>query len=164
MFSQALNRSRTLLNSNTFSVFTRNALNLRDFSSSSSSSSSSRFIVPGVEESILRDKSVKKILSEDTASKSEKLRRNITDRIEDFRLHDTDTGSSGIQIAVMTERIQSLARHFATHKKDKHSMRGFQQIISRRRMMMKYLKNTDFDTFTKVVKKLGLEKEALQLS
>lgn len=66
-------------------------------------------------------------------------------------------------VAVATERIANLARHFASHRKDHQSNRGFQVLVSRRRKMMDYLRRTDPTEFEKVVRILGLQKEASQL-
>jgi small subunit ribosomal protein S15 len=106
---------------------------------------------------------MQQIISQDTASEKDKLNMRITSTIDAFKMHETDRGSSGVQIAVMTEKIKNLVRHFAQHKKDKHSMRGFQQLLSKRRYMMKYMKKNDFEGFKEVVKKLGLEREAVRL-
>jgi len=80
-----------------------------------------------------------------------------------MRIHDADTGSAPAQIAAMTERIQNMTRHFAMHKKDKHSIRGFQMLESRRKKMLEYLKRNDFNLFKETVKTIGLQKEALNI-
>jgi small subunit ribosomal protein S15 len=79
-------------------------------------------------------------------------------------MHKLDTGSSSVQIAVMTERILNMTRHFTANRKDKGSTRSFQILVARRRKMMQYLKRKDFLTFTKTVALLNLQKEASQLS
>ena len=78
-------------------------------------------------------------------------------------MHDADTGSAPAQIAAMTERIQNMTRHFTMHKKDKHSIRGFQLLVSRRKKMLEYLKRSDFNLFKETVKTIGLQKEALNI-
>ena len=102
-------------------------------------------------------------LSLRTANQKQLTNDKIKRAISDFRKHEIDTGSSAVQIAVLTEKILNLARHFAQHRKDHHSKRGFQSLISRRRQLMKHLRRTDFETFAKTVKSLNLEKEASQL-
>ena len=77
-----------------------------------------------------------------------------------FQGHATDCGSAAVQIAVATEKIHNMVRHTAVHKKDRHSNRGFQMMVARRKKMMKYLKNTDLQRFKEVVAQLGLEREA----
>ena len=104
-----------------------------------------------------------KAMSVGSANKKGELNVRIRDAINEHKIHETDRGSSGVQIAVLTEKINNLVRHFATHKKDKHSMRGFQGLINKRRKLMQYMKRKDFDNFLVIVKKLGLEKEATQL-
>ena len=81
-----------------------------------------------------------------------------------FQKHVTDSGSPTVQIAVATEKILNMARHTAVHRKDKHSNRGFQMMVARRKKMMKYLKRTDFQTFKETVAALGLEKEASHIT
>merc|ERR1711991_872556 len=83
---------------------------------------------------------------------------------KNLQIHQMDTGSTGVQIAALTERINNLARHATTHKKDKHSGRGFQNLINRRRKLMKYMKRRDIKGFQQVVMKLGITKEALNIS
>ncbi len=109
------------------------------------------------------DNNVEKVLSVNTANKKGELKLRISDVIKRYQAHPTDRGSTAVQIAILTEKIGNLARHFTTNKKDKHSMRGFQGLINKRRSLMKYMKRNDFDGFLSVVKSLGLEKEATQL-
>ena len=61
--------------------------------------------------------------------------------IEQFRVHDGDTGSPEVQIAILTERINSLTEHFKAHKKDHHSRRGLLMLIGKRRGLLEYLRN-----------------------
>jgi small subunit ribosomal protein S15 len=74
------------------------------------------------------------------------------------RRHERDTGSPEVQIALLTDRINSLAAHFDKHKKDHHSRRGLLKMIGQRRKLLDYLKRTDFATYQKVLKKLDLRK------
>lgn len=109
------------------------------------------------------ESSLQPTVSLGTANQKQITNEKIHRAINNFRKHEIDTGSSAVQIAVLTEKILNLARHFAQHRKDHHSKRGFQSLISRRRQLMKHLRRTDFDTFAKTVKSLKLEKEAFQL-
>lgn len=74
------------------------------------------------------------------------------------KLHDTDTGSPEVQIALLTERINHLNEHLATHKKDHHSRRGLLTMVGQRRGLLAYLKKTDIERYRAIVKKLGLRK------
>ncbi len=75
-----------------------------------------------------------------------------------FQKHPTDTGSSEVQIAVITERINGLSEHFKKHKKDHHSRRGLIMLVNKRRKLLKYLKSIDEAKYTDVIGKLGLRK------
>lgn len=103
---------------------------------------------------------IAKPVSLSTASQQEITKYKIQQAIRNIQAHGGDTGSAPVQIAVMTEKIVNLARHFTVHKKDKHSQRGFLMLLAQRRKMMKYLKTYDFDGYKHTVKSLGLEKEA----
>lgn len=74
------------------------------------------------------------------------------------RRHDRDTGSPEVQIALLTDRINSLSSHFEKHKKDHHSRRGLLKMIGQRRKLLDYIKRTDFVTYQNVLKKLDLRK------
>ncbi|HZW82182.1 MAG TPA: 30S ribosomal protein S15 [Candidatus Deferrimicrobium sp.] len=76
--------------------------------------------------------------------------------IAKYKLHDVDTGSPEVQIAILTERINYLTEHFKTHKKDHHSRRGLLKMVGQRRGMLKYLKNSDMNRYRNVVTSLGL--------
>ena len=69
-----------------------------------------------------------------------------------------DTGSSEVQVALLTARINSLAEHFKANKKDHHSRRGLLRMVSRRRKLLDYLKRTNTDTYRDLIAKLGLRK------
>ena len=75
-----------------------------------------------------------------------------------FRLHDGDVGSTEVQIAILTERILNLTGHFNVHKKDFHSRRGLLQLVSRRKRLLEYLRNKDYDSYKKVIEALNLRK------
>ncbi len=78
--------------------------------------------------------------------------------IQRFKQHDTDTGSSEVQIALLTERIVNLTEHFKKHKKDHHSRRGLLQLVSLRRRLLNYLKRVDVSRYQKLIAELGLRK------
>jgi small subunit ribosomal protein S15 len=75
-----------------------------------------------------------------------------------FRKHDSDTGSSEVQIAILTERISQLQEHFKTHAKDHHSRRGLLKMVSQRRSLLDYLKRTELARYKAVVAALNLRK------
>ncbi len=76
--------------------------------------------------------------------------------IEEFRLHEGDTGSCEVQIALLTERIKRLTEHLKVHKKDKHSQRGLLKLVGRRRKLLRYLGREDPERYRKLVERLGL--------
>ncbi|MFA5089831.1 MAG: 30S ribosomal protein S15 [Candidatus Omnitrophota bacterium] len=78
--------------------------------------------------------------------------------IEDFKVHSRDTGSAEVQIAILTERINSLSEHFKQHKKDFHSRRGLLILVSRRRRLLNYLKDKDIKKYEELLVKLNLRK------
>lgn len=78
--------------------------------------------------------------------------------IEKYKLHETDTGSPEVQIAILTERINELSRHLQTHKKDHHSRRGLYKMIGRRRGLLNYLQSKDMERYRKLIDQLGLRR------
>ena len=78
--------------------------------------------------------------------------------ITKFRLHEKDTGSPEVQIALLSQRIDYLTEHFKVHKKDHHSRRGLLQLVSQRRRLLNYLKDSDIERYRKVVSSLNLRK------
>jgi len=78
--------------------------------------------------------------------------------ISKYKLHDTDVGSTQVQVAILTKRIQSLTGHLKTHKKDVHSRRGLLQLVSRRKRLLEYLRNKDYNSYRKVIESLKLRK------
>ena len=78
--------------------------------------------------------------------------------IQQHRLHDGDTGSPEVQIALLSERINSLTDHFKAHGKDHASRRGLIKMVSQRRRLLDYLKNNDPERYKGIVEKLGLRK------
>lgn len=78
--------------------------------------------------------------------------------ITQFRTHEKDTGSSEVQIALLTQRINHLTGHLRDHRKDFHSRRGLLAMTSRRRKLLDYLKRQDPESYTKVLQALSLRK------
>jgi len=78
--------------------------------------------------------------------------------ITQFKTHDKDTGSSEVQIALLTARINHLTEHLRTHRKDFHSRRGLLQMASRRRKLLDYLKREDLPKYNEILQKLNLRK------
>ncbi len=78
--------------------------------------------------------------------------------ISSFKLHDSDTGSPEVQIAILTERITYLTEHFKVHKKDHHSRRGLLKIVGQRRRLLDYLKKKDIDRYRVIIEKLGIRR------
>ncbi len=78
--------------------------------------------------------------------------------VTDYRTHDSDTGSSNVQIALLTQRINELTEHFKVHKKDNHSRRGLLKMVSRRRKLLDYLKRQDINQYHDIIQKLGLRR------
>ncbi|WP_243371158.1 30S ribosomal protein S15 [Geotalea sp. SG265] len=75
-----------------------------------------------------------------------------------YKLHDSDTGSPEVQIAILTERITYLTEHFKTHKKDHHSRRGLLKIVGQRRGLLDYLKKKDVERYRNIIEKLGIRR------
>ena len=80
------------------------------------------------------------------------------DLIQGNRVHDRDTGSPEVQVAILTSRIAYLTEHFKTHKKDQHSRRGLLKLVNRRRKLLKYLSEIDYDRYKSLIGRLGLRK------
>ena len=78
--------------------------------------------------------------------------------IEEFKTHSKDTGSTEVQIALLTERINVLSEHFAGHKKDLHSRRGLLMMVGKRRSLLNYLKKKDSRKYEDILNKLNLRK------
>ncbi len=78
--------------------------------------------------------------------------------ITKYQLHEGDTGSSEVQIAILTERINHLNDHLKTHKKDHHSRRGLLKMVGARRGLLNYLQKNDIERYRTIVEKLGLRK------
>ncbi len=78
--------------------------------------------------------------------------------IQNFRMHDTDTGSTDVQVALLTQRINELTGHFKTHTKDHHSRRGLLKIVGQRRRLLDYMKRRDAERYRQVIERLGIRK------
>ena len=78
--------------------------------------------------------------------------------IEDFQTHGTDTGSSEVQIALLSSRIAYLTEHFKVHEKDHGSRRGLLKLVGQRRRLLDYLKNQDIVRYRKIIGRLGIRK------
>ena len=173
----ALNNVSNTISINTFnycqkSLYSSN-IYLKDTNKHSiaSTSSSHKYLMSILEEenteqndtNISFDDDVKSMLSITNASSKEILNQKIHTVINKFRIHATDKGSSGVQIAILTEKILNVARHLTVHKKDKSTMRGYRAMINQRRTLMKYMRKKEFDKFVDIIKELGLEREAKRL-
>jgi len=78
--------------------------------------------------------------------------------VTDYKTHEGDTGSSQVQIALLTQRINELTEHFKVHKKDNHSRRGLLKMVSRRRKLLDYLRHRDNAQYHEMIQKLGLRR------
>ena len=78
--------------------------------------------------------------------------------VGDYKVHASDTGSSQVQVALLTQRINELTEHFKVHKKDNNSRRGLLKMVSRRRKLLDYLKRDDINEYHGIIKKLGLRR------
>lgn len=78
--------------------------------------------------------------------------------ISEYKIHENDTGSSEVQIAVLTEEIQILNTHLKVHTKDHHSRRGLLKMVGRRRNLLNYLRNNDVASYRELIQKLGLRR------
>ena len=76
--------------------------------------------------------------------------------VKEYQRHDKDTGSPEVQIAILTEKINRLTEHMKRHKKDLHSRRGLIAMVNKRRKLLEYLKETDYNKYVEIVKKLGI--------
>jgi len=86
------------------------------------------------------------------------LAENKEEMIEKFKLHESDTGSPEVQVAILTHRISYLTDHLKTHKKDHHSRRGLLILVGRRRRLLDYLKKKDINRYRALIENLGLRR------
>ena len=75
-----------------------------------------------------------------------------------YKLHKSDTGSSEVQVALLSQRILLLTEHFKTHAKDHHSRRGLLMMVARRRRLLKYLKDSDPNRYKTLIQRLGIRR------
>jgi small subunit ribosomal protein S15 len=78
--------------------------------------------------------------------------------IEQFRVHQSDTGSPEVQVALLSQRIEYLTGHFKIHAKDHHSRRGLLKLVGQRRRLLDYLKKSDFERYQVLIQRLGIRK------
>jgi small subunit ribosomal protein S15 len=78
--------------------------------------------------------------------------------IDEYRVHDGDTGSPEVQVALLTNRINELTEHFKTHKKDHHGRRGLLKMVGRRRRLLAYVKGKDIERYRNLIQRLGLRR------
>ncbi|NLM49978.1 MAG: 30S ribosomal protein S15 [Clostridiaceae bacterium] len=86
------------------------------------------------------------------------LKERKQEIINEFKRHDTDTGSPEVQIALLTERINHLNEHLKEHKKDHHSRRGLLKMVGQRRGLLNYLAKVDIERYRAIIEKLNLRK------
>src|SRR5664279_2891278 len=104
----------------------------------------------------IRDDNIR--LKSRSAPETVLAREKKTAVIDQYRTHDTDTGSPEVQIAILSERIGELTEHFKTHKKDHASRRGLLMMVSRRRGLLDYLRKSDTERYKVVIQRLGIRK------
>ncbi len=83
-------------------------------------------------------------------------KENKNNLINEFSKNDKDTGSTGVQIAILTERIKNLTEHFKTHNKDNHSKRGLVSLVNKRKKLLNYLSRKDKSEYSDLIKKLNI--------
>jgi small subunit ribosomal protein S15 len=86
------------------------------------------------------------------------IEKNKQKIISDFKIHDKDTGSPEVQIAILSERIGYLTEHFRIHAKDHHSRRGLLKLVGQRRKLLDYLKTSNRERYDTIISRLGIRK------
>jgi len=86
------------------------------------------------------------------------IKEQKTEVISKYKLHETDTGSPEVQVAILTQRINHLTEHLKMHKKDHHSRRGLLRMVGQRRGLLNYLQKNDIARYRAIIEKLGLRK------
>ncbi len=86
------------------------------------------------------------------------LKERKNEIMTEYAVHEGDTGSPEVQIALLSERIRDLTEHLKTHKKDHHSRRGLLKMVGHRRSLLNYLKKVDIERYRSIVSRLGLRK------
>jgi small subunit ribosomal protein S15 len=89
---------------------------------------------------------------------SDKIDQAKSGVIAEHRLHDSDTGSPEVQIALLSERINMLTEHLKVHKKDHHSRRGLLMLVGRRRRLLDYVRKNDVERYRTIIAKLGIRR------
>ncbi len=91
-------------------------------------------------------------------SVTKEMKETKANLVTTYRLHESDTGSPEVQIALLTQRITHLTDHMQTHKKDFHSRHGLLKLVGQRRRLLDYLKDRDIEAYRDIVEKLGLRR------
>ena len=78
--------------------------------------------------------------------------------IDSYKVHESDTGSTEVQVAIITERIKYLTEHFKVHAKDHHSRRGLLKLVGKRRRLLNYLKKKDVSKYREIIERLGIRR------
>jgi small subunit ribosomal protein S15 len=86
------------------------------------------------------------------------LKEDKQNIIEKFKIHESDTGSSAVQVALITTRINILNEHLKSNNKDHHSRRGLVMLVGKRKRLIEYIKKNDLNGYKKLIKELGLRK------
>lgn len=86
------------------------------------------------------------------------IEKNKAEIIQNYKIHEKDTGSSEVQIAILSERITYLTEHFRAHPKDHHSRRGLLMMVAQRRKLLDYLKRTGKERYDTIISRLGIRK------
>ena len=86
------------------------------------------------------------------------IEKNKAQIISDYKIHDKDTGSPEVQIAILSERITYLTEHFRTHTKDHHSRRGLLKLVGQRRKLLDYIKSSSKERYDTIISRLGIRK------
>lgn len=90
------------------------------------------------------------------ANKDSVSKERVAELIKEFGKDENDSGSSEVQVAILSERIRNLTEHLKVHKKDHHTRRGLMMLIGKRRALLKYIKNRNVDEYRDLIKKLGI--------
>jgi small subunit ribosomal protein S15 len=88
-------------------------------------------------------------------AQTKEMKANV---VGEYRLHDSDTGSPEVQVALLTHRITELTEHFKTHTQDHHSRRGLLKLVGRRRRLLDYMKGQDLERYRTTIERLGIRK------
>ncbi|KAL3685241.1 hypothetical protein R1sor_003263 [Riccia sorocarpa] len=110
-----------------------------------------------------KDYLLRKYFHWDNLSSPEKHKIDLSKVRREFRVHPTDCGSSQVQIALLTNKIKYMTKHMETHRKDYHSRKGLEAMVSQRKRLLKYLRRKDWDSYCEVISKLGLRDNVLDV-